>query len=207
MKKNLFLVVFIIFTSVLLYKFGPHRKFVTKTQEEGVVPEVVPTITATPIAKKEDGEKIESKDQVKDQNQNTDQNPPPLLGELKLEDTTELKGSIKDFSELKNKVIASIPSKESLKEASPHGPSPLLVKAGKDLGEFKSFILKYPDNEVIQKRSEQFYEQCASQENYPNSIRSLCLYNRTVLSKNKGEKFDTSQYPDQVKNILLKPSM
>ena len=133
-----------------------------------------------------------------------------LFPELRVVDLSKSSGVLKDFSEIKNKVITSIPSKETLKESASkntHLPSKELIEAGKKLGELKSFILRYPDNAEVQKHAESFYEQCASYTTYPNSIRSLCLYNRSALAKNKGEKFDTSHFSDDIKRVILKPGM
>lgn len=212
MKKNIFLIVFVIFASIVFYKFGPKN---TSPQQKETRPQTTATAipTSAPTTKNNN-----DKDLTKVQKSTSQpkklitKKPKPLslFPKLQSVDLSNLKEPIKHYNELKNEVLASIPLKGELKKEAknnPHGPSFKLIQAGKKLGSLKSFILKYPNDQNIQKEAEDFYEQCASYSSYPNSVRSLCLYNRTILSKNKGEKFDTDPYPEEIKKVVLKQGM
>ena len=211
MKRNLFVIVFIFFSSIVFYKFGP-----TKTSKS----EIAPTGIDPTEVKKLPIDKIDTApskmDQLEDKEAKKEATPSPTLPNnplytsLNKTELTNMKGLEKDYFELKNNVLESIPLKEILRsdaKKSPHSPSSSLIKAGKALGQYKSLILQHPTNQEIQKDAETFYHQCASYSAYPNSIRSLCLYNRTVLSKNKGEKFDTSSFPEEIRKVLTRPAM
>ncbi len=208
MKRNIFLIVFVFFATTVFYKFGP--KPPTPTPSKSNLDKVKKA--TTPIPAKVQGTPSAPPTPVASPpaQQVVEKESTSILPQLQKVDTSTLSGAVKDYSELKNQVLDSIPSKDELKEEAkknPHMPSSKLIQAGKELGQLKSFILRYPDNSAVQKEAEAFYEQCATYTSYPNSIRSLCLYNRTILSKNKGEKFDTSAYPDEVKKVILKQGM
>lgn len=208
MKRNIFVMVFIIFASTVFYKYGRHKlhvskhisKYATKTHQS-LPPTPKPTPAAiktiAPVASVEATPKQEKR-------------PTPILPKLQKIDTSLLKSPLRDYAELKNKALAAIPVKIDLRKEvnrDPHLPSPKLIAAGKALGALKSFILKYPDNPEIQKEAREFYEQCAAYTEYPNSIRTLCLYNRRVLAKNRGKKFDITPYPEEIKKVIQKPGM
>ncbi len=215
MKRNLFVIVFIFFSSVVFYKFGP-----ATTSK----PEIVPSGIDPSQEKKLPNDQVNNATSVKAQKETAakpkeaklEATPSPIVPNNPLYPSlnkTELsskKGLQRDYFELKNNVLDSIPLKEVLRKdakKSAHSPSSSLIKAGKALGEYKSLLLQHPTSDEIQRDAQDFYQQCASNNTYPNSIRSLCLYNRTVLSKNKGEKFDTSSYPEEIRKVLTRPGM
>ncbi len=210
MKRNIFLIVFVIFASTVFYKFGRQKPVqkIQKIQETKVDNASTPLVTASPVPNAAPTTKPEKRAKVRAEVNN--KRDVPILPKLQKVETAYLKEPLKEYSEIKNKVLSSIPTKDELKaetQKNSHMPSSKLIQAGKELGALKSFILRYPNSSNVQKEAEQFYEQCASYTSYPNSIRSLCLYNRTVLSKNKGEKFDTSSYPPEIRKVIQKQGM
>ena len=215
MKRNLFVIVFIFFSSVVFYKFGPTTPSKPKIAPTGIDPSKEqkllgdPTNSTTSVKPQK---KLEAKPKEAKLEATPSPNVPsnPLYPSLNKTELSSKKGLQKDYFELKNNVLDSIPLKEALRidaKKSPHSPSSSLIIAGKALGEYKSLLLQHPTSDEIQIDAQAFYEQCASYTAYPNSIRSLCLYNRTVLSKNKGEKFDTSSYPEEIRKVLTRPGM
>ncbi|MAF79361.1 MAG: hypothetical protein CME60_14480 [Halobacteriovoraceae bacterium] len=217
MKRNLFIVVFIFFASVVFYKFGrryevptPHdssnHNKISKNTEHQHKEKVPPKAEATPLNKQT--QENHPKENSKETKAKITQKTPISLTPVNL---SQYKGELKELMEIKNDVLAAIPKKEDLSklnEKTAHaGLSPQMIKAGQELGRFKSYTLRYPDQSEVQNEAQSFYEQCAGYNEYPNSIRSLCLYNRVVLAKNKGESFDTSSYPEQIKKVVHRKGM
>jgi len=210
MKRNLFVIVFIFFSSVVFYKFGPTTTSKPKIAPSGIDPSKEKKIPNDPIktaTSVKDQEKTEAKLEA---TPSPSAPSNPLYPSLNKTELSSKKGLQRDYFQLKNNVLDSIPLKEVLRrdaKKSSHSPSSSLIIAGKALGEYKSLLLQHPTNKELHNDAEAFYQQCASYTAYPNSIRSLCLYNRTVLSKNKGEKFDTSSYPEEIRKVLTRPGM
>lgn len=209
MKRNLFLIVFIIFASTIFYKYGRPKSHAAK-QVQVTNKVIAPTPRVNSLVASHFPPKTHHKMPKEKPTPPPRQVIRPILSQLQKVDVSLLKGALRDYAELKNQALNAIPPKTELREevkTNPHLPSPKLIKAGKKLGALKSFILKYPDNLAVQKEARQFYEQCATYSEYPNSIRSLCLYNRRALAKNSGKKFDISPYPENIRKIIQNPAM
>ena len=92
---------------------------------------------------------------------------------------------------------------QKLEEGQTHSIPQSLLATGRELGKLKEMVIKYPDFPELQKEAKTYYKACADQDQYPTSIRSLCLYNRLQLAKNNNEDFDITPYPLEIKQLVL----
>jgi len=197
MKRTFFLIIFTLFLISLFYYYSKSKPLI-KTSNSTPTPQAIPNPS------------VEVKKEVVPIPAIPTPNATPAVTKkrvktlLPLVDTSNMNEEVKEFSVLKNKAILLIPAKQAIRR-SHHQPSAALIAAGKALGELKTFILKYPDHQEIQEKARSFYEQCAATDSILNSIRSLCLHNRITLAKNRGEEFDTSSYPAEIKKVILRP--
>lgn len=114
--------------------------------------------------------------------------------------------AVQQFEEIANSIVEKLPKKQDLqelKEGEVHSIPQELLETGRELGRLKELVLRYPDFKELQSKAKSFYKGCADDEDYPTSIRSLCLFNRLQLAKNNGEKFDISPYPLEIKQLVL----
>lgn len=207
MKRNLFFIIFIIFASTVFYRYGRTKSHSSKKIQ------VINKVTApTPeIASNKHTKALKASPMAIAKSVPMEQVPDlPIFPQLQKLDTASLEAPLRNYAELKNNALDAIPLKDKIREEAkinPHFISPKLLKAGKKLGALKSFILKYPENQAMQKEAREFYEQCASYGEYPNSIRSLCLYNRRTLAKNRGKNFDITPYPKNIRKVIQNPAL
>lgn len=118
----------------------------------------------------------------------------------------EKKVILLDFIKMHDDFKASVPLKsdlQKLEENEAHHVPQVLIQRGKDLGRIKEMALRYPKFTELQVEANEFYEGCAEDEQYPTSLRSLCLFSRIQLAKNKKEIFDISRYPLEIKQLVL----
>lgn len=120
--------------------------------------------------------------------------------------TPEQKKILKEFEDKSISLKEKLPRKtdlQELKDNEVHSIPQELVTTGRELGQLKEYVLRYPELAPLQDKAKDFYKSCADDEGYPTSIRSLCLFNRLQLAKNSGEKFDISPYPLEIKQLVL----
>lgn len=113
---------------------------------------------------------------------------------------------LKDFEKKANALKEKLPRKvdlQKLEDDEVHSIPEELLATGRELGQLKEFVLRYPEFKELQSTAKDFYKSCADDEGHPTSIRSLCLFNRLQLAKNSGEKFDISSYPLEIKQLVL----
>lgn len=116
------------------------------------------------------------------------------------------KKAIERFREQAQSILDRLPYQEDLQKLEDnqvHSIPQSLLQTGRDLGKLKELVLMYPDFQELQKEAKLFYKDCADQEGYPTSIRSLCLFNRLQLARNHNENFDLSAYPPEIKKLVL----
>ncbi len=116
------------------------------------------------------------------------------------------KKALQQFERRAQEIQSKLPRKadlQKLEDDQVHSIPQELLQTGRQLGQLKEMVLRYPDNPVLQERAKEFYKNCADDEGYPTSIRSLCLFNRLQLAKNSGEDFDISPYPLEIKELVL----
>lgn len=113
---------------------------------------------------------------------------------------------IDQFKRQGEEVLAKLPYREDLQQLNDgqvHKIPESLLQTGRELGQLKELVIRYPDFKELQIEAKSFYKNCADEEGYPTSIRSLCLFNRLQLAKNSGEIFDISPYPLEIKQLAL----
>ena len=203
MKRNIFLVIFCVFAASVFYYFGrqnrPTLPPVTKEDKEPneeatpqpVTPEPNPTApapetTTAPTA-----------------------TPSISLTEKMKNQKVESDGSqaMNEYLKIKESVLETIPLKSDLPKEKKlvHNHVPQSVfEASKKLGNFKQQIMMYPGHKGIQEDAKTFYQDCAANDDFPNSVRSLCLYNRFTMAKDQGETFDLSPYPEEISKIIMR---
>ncbi|MCR9205407.1 MAG: hypothetical protein NXH75_12565 [Halobacteriovoraceae bacterium] len=110
------------------------------------------------------------------------------------------------FQDQRDELILQLPlvsDLQSLKKGEAHHITPGLLKTGKRLSLLKELVLKYPKVKALQEEADSFYETCADDRDFPISIRSLCLFSRLQLAKNRKETFDISPYPLEIKQMVM----
>lgn len=120
--------------------------------------------------------------------------------------TQKQKTAIETFREQAQSILDRLPYQEDLQKLEDnqvHSIPQSLLQTGRDLGKLKELVLMYPDFQEMQQEAKIFYKDCADQEGYPTSIRSLCLFNRLQLARNHNENFDLSSYPPEIKKLVL----
>jgi len=141
------------------------------------------------------------------------------LENVALIDQKEVKGQSKQNTSLnsndpivlrfeveREELVKMLPRKQDLQKLEAHQVHQIpddLLKAGRKLGNLKELSLRYPKNIKLQEKAKSFYQQCAKDEQFPTSIRSLCLFNRSQLAKNSGEDFDLESYPPEIKALAM----
>lgn len=111
-----------------------------------------------------------------------------------------------DFQDRRDELILELPlvtDLQDLKEGEAHHITPGLLQTGRRLSSLKELVLKYPELKPLQEEANDFYETCAGDRDFPTSIRSLCLFSRLQLAKNREEAFDISPYPLEIKQMVL----
>jgi hypothetical protein len=152
---------------------------------------------------------LESSEKTKIEDPVKKENLPVASNEITLDLKDLTPEQIKTFKEFKEKSLAikeKLPRKsdlQNLKDDEVHSIPQELLATGRELGQLKEYVLRYPDFKALQEEAKEFYKSCADDEAYPTSIRSLCLFNRLQLAKNSGEKFDISPYPLEIKELVL----
>lgn len=111
---------------------------------------------------------------------------------------------IKTFLLKKESIIKTMPLKRELNQAKDiHQTPEILVQKAKELAELKEMVIRFKDTPAIQREALDFYHECADHVDYPTSIRSLCLFNRLTIAKGLGESVDISEYPLEMKRLVL----
>lgn len=120
--------------------------------------------------------------------------------------TPKQKETLENFRRQGEIILDKLPIKsdlQKLEENQVHSIPQELLKTGRELGKLKELVIKYPDFKELQDEAKSYYKNCADQDQYPTSIRSLCLFNRLQLAKNHNEEFDLSPYPLEIKQLVL----
>jgi hypothetical protein len=110
------------------------------------------------------------------------------------------------FQDQRDDLIKHLPlvsDLQKLDDGEAHHITPGLLQTGKRLSRLKELVLKYPKVKPLQEEANEFYETCAGDSEFPTSIRSLCLFSRLQLAKNREESFDISPYPLEIKQMVM----
>lgn len=110
------------------------------------------------------------------------------------------------FQDQRDELIREMPlvtDLQRLEDGQAHHITPGLLETGKRISRLKQLVLSYPELKPLQNEANQFYESCAGDDDFPTSIRSLCLFSRLQLAKNRKEKFDIAPYPLEIKQMVM----
>ncbi|MEC7275139.1 MAG: hypothetical protein VXV96_02375 [Bdellovibrionota bacterium] len=113
---------------------------------------------------------------------------------------------IKTFHSQKMRVLNELPLKrdlQGLEQGDSHYTPELLKSFAKKMASIKENTVTYAHIPEIQVAALDFYALCSDREEYPLSIRSLCLFNRIKLAKAQGESVDISGYPLEMKKLVI----
>ena len=106
-----------------------------------------------------------------------------------------------DFSNLRQEVFQSMPTKEQLAKLSGeevHFTPQVMLKAAVELGKIAQAVADHPG---LAPEALEFYKQCAEKEISPNSLRASCYAEFEKLSESSGLNQSKPNVPESIRDL------
>jgi hypothetical protein len=195
-KVQIFIILF--FSSLTLYVLFKELKKGQKNLSASISAPKKPIIKIKSKEPKNVPENSASKDKIAPE--------PPKKVRSRTSLSKEKREVLDQFRNQAEDILTSLPSKQDLQQLEDgqvHKIPAQLLDTGRALGRLKEQVIRYPEFKELQEEAKTYYKNCADEDEFPTSIRSLCLVNRIQLAKDSGEVFDIAPYPLEIKQLII----